>query len=178
MPEAKATDGKHTDGAGNGGNSSTSPLLGKTWTIIFGTLVLVGFAILLIYVTKRASTKDQTLWDRLIYVYGSLEAMAFAVIGAVFGTTVQRQVTNQANKRADANGKQAQAERSRADQHQKDATNGRALAGVIKAEAGAQLVPGTMAAMDVQTAARTAEDAVAAHNQRLLAAARELFPDA
>ena len=122
-------------GKNGGGGSNGASFLSKPWTVFFALVILAGFAVAFVWLTKRVTTPKQTEWDRLIYLYGALEAMAFAVVGAIFGTTVQRQATDQANKRADDHAKDAQGQRQRADQHQQDAANGQALAKLIKGEA-------------------------------------------
>jgi hypothetical protein len=59
-------------------------------------------------------------WARLIFVFSSVEAIAFAAAGALFGVTVQHECVKSAEERADVNAK--------------DAANGRALAALTIAD--------------------------------------------
>lgn len=74
-------------------------------------LVLIGAYLLSVYVLwpRVGATTPETEWLRLVDLRGGLEALAFAAAGALLGTTVQRQATNQAEKRADKNEKGADA---------------------------------------------------------------------
>jgi hypothetical protein len=72
-------------------------------------------------------------WDRLVYLFGGLEAIVFASAGALFGTTVQRgavAAAEAATKQATAAASQAVAE---AKSSAVDAANGQALAAAVKA---------------------------------------------
>ena len=68
-------------------------------------------------------------WSRLLVVLGSVEAVAFAAAGALFGTTVQRQRVNDQRARADA-------AESRADASETTAVNGQKLAAAVKVSRG------------------------------------------
>jgi hypothetical protein len=61
-------------------------------------------------------------WARLTFVFSSVEAIAFAAAGALFGVTVQRERVKSAEDRAEANAQ--------------DAANGRALAAITIADHG------------------------------------------
>jgi hypothetical protein len=82
---------------------------------------LLGFAAFAGYMVSASGDGNATRWDHLVYVFGSVEAIAFAAAGALFGSQVQRQQTEQA--RDDA--KQA---RGDADANKTGAANGLALA--------------------------------------------------
>ncbi len=97
-------------------------------TTIVGVLVLVAFSLLVIFMIGRVASSDAA-WNRLVYLYGSVEAIVFAAAGAIFGSRVQRAQTEDAEARA----KKAQ---DKADQTSQAATNGRALADAIRAERG------------------------------------------
>jgi len=77
-------------------------------------------------------------WDRLVYVFGGLEAIVFAGVGALFGTTVQRGTVAAAR----AESEQARVDARHAQQELQTTTaaaaNGRALAAVVKKAAGAE----------------------------------------
>ncbi len=168
-----------SSGSGSGGGTAT-PLLGRVWTIVFALIVLAAFGVIFVYATNRLSSLDETHWSRLVYLYGGIEAIAFGVIGAIFGTTIQRQATDQANTRADAHAEQAKTERARANANQEAGANGRALAKMIKGEARNAPVASQLATMGVDTAIAptTPAEAIAAHLQRLSFVAQELFPEA
>ncbi|WP_407776604.1 hypothetical protein [Actinophytocola sp.] len=72
---------------------------------------------------------DEVTWSRLLVVLGSVEAVAFAAVGALFGTTVQRQRVADLKTRTDA-------AELRADANQTAAINGHKLAAAVKAICG------------------------------------------
>lgn len=72
--------------------------------------------------------RDELQWSRLTWLFGSVQAIAFAGAGALFGTVVQKDRADQAEKRAES----AQAD---ADAQRDAAVKGRALASVLQAEA-------------------------------------------
>jgi len=69
-----------------------------------------------------SSNSSDTQWTRLAYVFGSVEAIAFAAAGALFGVTVQRDRVEKAEQKADKNAQ--------------DAANGKALAAINLADEG------------------------------------------
>lgn len=113
----------------SGGGSSASPKLtgAALWTAIFAVTVWVGFSIFLI---ARAGT-NETEWTRIAWVFGSIQAIAFAAAGALFGTAVQQQNVNTAQQ-------QAESAKKDADQQSEAAIKGRVLAITMQAEAAAQ----------------------------------------
>ena len=111
------------------------------WTAIFALVVWVGFSIVLI----AEIGKDETQWTRLAWVFGSIQAVAFAAAGAVFGTAVQQQSVNTAQQ-------QAVAARKDANQQREAATKGRALAAAIQAEVRTQSDTGEEALTRMGTA--------------------------
>jgi len=80
--------------------------------------VWAGFAVFLLAQTGTSDVR----WTRMAWVFASVEAVAFAAAGLLFGSTVNRQRAERAEGVAEA------AER--------DAQAGRALAAVLKAESG------------------------------------------
>ena len=111
---------------------------------------------------------SEPAWTRMAWVFGSIQAIAFAAAGALFGTTVAREQTQQAEKRAD----NAEA---RAGANEKLATAGRALGASLQAEAIVQAQEDQPRGrpMGESTVGPSADEAVARH-ARL---ARELFGD-
>jgi hypothetical protein len=74
-----------------------------------------------IYLLAQARSSSELQWTRIAWVFGSVEAVAFAAAGALFGTAVQRDRAEQAETRA-------QTAEQAAGQNLQDATKGRALA--------------------------------------------------
>jgi hypothetical protein len=77
--------------------------------------------------------RDDANWDRLVFLFGALQALVFAGAGALFGTSVQR--GNLADARADAAAARASADAARdeAQAQGKEAEKGRALADALRA---------------------------------------------
>lgn len=107
-------------------SSSASPKLtgAALWVAIFAIAAWIGFSIFLIV---KAGT-NETEWTRIAWVFGSIQAIAFAATGALFGTAVQQQNVNNAQQ-------QATSAKKDADQHRDAAAKGRALAVALQAEA-------------------------------------------
>jgi hypothetical protein len=72
-------------------------------------------------------------WDRLVYMFGGLEAIVFAAAGALFGTTVQRGAVTTARAEAEQARDDANQAMSEARSSAADAAKGKALAAMIKA---------------------------------------------
>jgi hypothetical protein len=109
-------------------------------------------------------------WARLGSVLGSLEAVAFAAAGALFGTTIQKQRVADANERAGkAEDRAARAEKT-STEHTQAVANGRALAAAVKARAGSNAA---VQGIDRITATETSRKAT----DDLAALAATLFPD-
>jgi hypothetical protein len=116
---------------------------------------LFGFALLVIHMLRMTSADDKT-WTRTTYLLHSVEAIAFAGAGFLFGKEVHRQ--------------QAEKAESRANIAEQDARNGRALALSIKAKALTQ--PTTSGVSTSGGAAQRAQDSLA----ELVGMANRLFP--
>jgi hypothetical protein len=71
--------------------------------------------------------KNETEWTRVAWVFGSIQSVAFAAAGAIFGTAVQQQNVSSAQQEA-ATAKKV------ADQQSDMASKGRALAAMVQAE--------------------------------------------
>jgi hypothetical protein len=85
-------------------------------------VILVGFIGSTIFMLLQSSLSD-IQWSRDIYLFGGIEAIAFAAAGFLFGTQVQRQQVQAANDRA-----------QQADTHAQDATE-RAMSATATAAA-------------------------------------------
>ena len=66
---------------------------------IVGVAVLAGFALLLMFLLQRLSLGD-TEWNRAIYLFGGVEAIAFAAAGYFFGKEINRQRADNAEANA------------------------------------------------------------------------------
>ncbi|HEX6470377.1 MAG TPA: hypothetical protein VF069_14865 [Streptosporangiaceae bacterium] len=102
---------------------------------------------------------SEVAWSRLLVVLGSVEAVAFAAAGALFGTTVQRQRVEDQQARADA-------AESRAEANETAAVNGHKLAAAVKATRGSAV--GTREPLSAETGLEA---------DPLLDMANRLFPD-
>ena len=81
--------------------------LGQAEKLIAGGLIVVFLAALVAMYFLR----NDAQWDRLVFLFGALEALCFAGAGALFGTSVQRGNVIQA--RQDASEAKATAEAAR-----------------------------------------------------------------
>jgi len=91
------------------------------YAIAAASLALALWAGFAAFLLAQTGTSD-VRWTRMAWVFASVEAVAFAAAGLLFGSTVNRQRAERAEEVA------AAAER--------DAQAGRALAAVLKAEDG------------------------------------------
>lgn len=142
-----------------------------------GILVLAGYALFLARMINNVKIEDQTHWDRYLYLFGSVEALAFTAAGFFFGREVNRgraqaaeaQARQQANRAAKAEKKEAQA-----------TANGQAISKTLEILAdGAVPDPGAGAGMAPQgfEPVGMAPAVVPAAQLRGLAnLAREMFP--
>jgi hypothetical protein len=107
------------------GDSSSWPKLSGTalWVAIVTLVVWVAFSIVLLFNIGKTETE----WTRIAWVFGSIQSVAFAAAGALFGTAVQQQNVSSAQQEATTAKKDA-------DQQRETAIKGRALATVVQAE--------------------------------------------
>ncbi|MFD5728606.1 MULTISPECIES: hypothetical protein [unclassified Streptomyces] len=116
-PAADAGDGT-ADAAATG-----TPLVGAALVVAVTVIVLwLGLLAWLAFHTDAT----EVAWSRLLIVLGSVEAVAFAAIGALFGTTVQRQRVADLAARTEA-------AESRASANETAALNGHRLAAAVQA---------------------------------------------
>lgn len=66
---------------------------------LVAALVLAGFAILVGILVAQV-TAGEVAWARLAWIFSGVEAIAFAAAGALFGSSVQRRHTEDAEARA------------------------------------------------------------------------------
>ncbi len=68
-------------------------------TIWIGVAVLMGFAVLVVYMFSLLASSETT-WNRALYLFAGVEAIAFAAAGYFFGREVNRQRAESAELRA------------------------------------------------------------------------------
>ncbi|WP_344946557.1 hypothetical protein [Sphaerisporangium flaviroseum] len=110
-------------------------------------------------------------WDRLVYLLGGLEAIVFAGVGALFGSTIQRADAAAARKDAAAAKEEAKAERQRADVLREKSADGEKLAAAVRMAVAGSEQPGARRGARPEEVQPTQLEALAAYAQRL-------FPDA
>jgi hypothetical protein len=125
--------------------------------VVVAILVLLGFAAFVLFLIGQVD-EDEVAWTRLAWIFASVEAVAFAAAGAIFGSSIQRERAERAEEAAQENAQ--------------DAANGRALAAALKAEASVQDAgaPGTFQ----PTGEGAAAQSIAARHAEL---ATRLFPE-
>lgn len=122
--------------------------------LVASAVALVVFALFTAYMVSQADNGNDVTWTRLAWIFSSVEAIAFAAAGALFGAQVHRERAEKAEEEAR--------------KHSEDAAKGRALAATLKADEG---VDGGEATRGLGA---PGGDAVGTRHARL---ARELFPD-
>jgi hypothetical protein len=114
-------------------------------------------------------------WDRLVYLFGGLEAVVFAAAGALFGTTVQRGAVNAARAEAEKAREEVAHAQAEAKKAAEEATKGEALAHTIKAAGNG---PGDTSALGGRPGEDLKPNSHVDPAVRMLAeVARRLFPD-
>jgi hypothetical protein len=107
------------------GGTKTAALSGPAlYVAMFAVLVWLAFTVFMFANTDS----DETTWARQAWIFGSVEAVAFAAAGALFGTAVQRERAEKAEERA------KDAEKV-AEENRETASKGLAYATNIQAEA-------------------------------------------
>jgi hypothetical protein len=107
---------------GGDGVRQSPPLAGVA--LVVAVAVIVVWLGLLIWLAVSANSSD-IAWSRELVVLGSVEAVAFAAVGALFGTTVQRQRVADLTAQRDA-------AQSLAEASQAAAVNGEKLAVAVR----------------------------------------------
>ena len=141
------------------GNGQSAPLRG--FALAAAGIALILWFIFTAFMITKANTGNEVQWARLAYLFASVEAVAFAAAGALWGTTINRQRAEEAERRAAVN--------------ERDASNGRALAASQIAEAGDLVDLDSESAL--QRMGGGPDRAAAEVRQRHAKQARMLFPD-
>ena len=150
----------------------TEPTTPPTRSKLSGLAVYVAVAALIawlvftVYLLFQVNS-NELAWTRIAWAFASVEAIAFAAAGALFGTAVQRENVERAEDRATTAEEVAESNRD-------DATKGRALAASLQADAmGGATPPGGVRAMGGEDPGGPSSDVVERH----AAMARSLFGD-
>lgn len=125
-PSSGAQNGATTEKAG--GTKITPVGIGVA------AIAIVVWMVSSVFLMFKVGTSE-TEWTRLAWIFGSIQAVAFAGAGALFGTSVQRERTASAENRAEkaeTKSTQAQAE---SEQNRLDAAKGRILATALVVDA-------------------------------------------
>lgn len=138
----------------NGNGDEKTKLSGVALGV--AVVALVAFAAFVWFMILQRGA-EETPWTRLAWLFASVEAIAFAAAGALFGSSVQRQQTEREKKRADNN--------------EEAATNGKRLATVLVAD-DPQAGPG------LESLDQNGRQAVQEITEKHADLARRLFPDA
>jgi hypothetical protein len=135
---------RHDTSTGTTGGVATMRLGRAERGLAFALVVLFLVALVVMY-----GLRGDQYWDRLLYLFGALEALVFAGAGALFGTTVQRGNLEVARKdaevaRQDAEGARQDAAHAQAAtaEAQQEAAHHREEARVL-AERGTRLADAT-----------------------------------
>jgi len=132
-------------------------------------VVLAAWLLLLVWLVFNTSLQE-VAWSRLLVVLGSMEAVAFGAAGALFGTQIQRQRVQDAQRHAsNAEAKTADAEQ-RASANADGAIKGKTLAAVVKARGRTRA--GRTGTERLSAAGEPEQD-----QDEIVALANELFPD-
>jgi hypothetical protein len=123
--------------------------------LIASAAIIVWIAFVVVMAIAADASDER--WTRLSYVFASVEAIAFAAAGALFGVTVQRERVIKAEAQAEAN--------------MRDAANGRALGAMLLADEGRPVD------WDQDSVLETAEPDDLNLRRRHADVARRLFPD-
>jgi cytochrome bd-type quinol oxidase subunit 1 len=81
--------------------------------VLFAVVVMVAFAVFAYFLVENADTQDQMEWERWVFVFGAVEAIAFAAIGWIFGREVNRERAEKAETRAETAEGKEKAERAK-----------------------------------------------------------------
>ena len=68
--------------------------------MVLAALVLVGYIVFVVYMASAANDPDDLKWTRLVYIFGSTEAIVFGTVGWIFGREINRERAEKAEDRA------------------------------------------------------------------------------
>lgn len=156
-----------------GGDVPETPIPGSSrlngaarWVAIVALAVWLAFSVVMLFNIGKAETE----WTRMAWVFGSIQSVAFAAAGALFGTAVQQQNVDNAKQDA-ASAKQD------ADQQRDQANKGRTLAMMMQAEGSAPSAADQGGLERMGPGRAGAADTVEAVRRRHAQLSRSLFGD-
>lgn len=82
--------------------------------IVVTALAFLGFIAAVVFLLSVARSSSDQEWQRLVYVFGGIEAVVFTAVGWLFGREVNRRQAEGAEQRADESDKVAKAAITRA----------------------------------------------------------------
>jgi type VI protein secretion system component VasK len=84
----------------------------RTWLVtMVGVVVLIAFGAFVTYLIRQVAASEQA-WSRMVYLYGGVEAIAFAAAGYFFGREVHRERADNAEKKEAKSAEEAKASRA------------------------------------------------------------------
>src|SRR5262245_48871713 len=88
---------------------------------IVAIVVLVAFALLIYFMISHLESDDK-FWSRALYLFGGVEAVAFAASGYLFGREIRREQINKAEEQTETAKQEAQQAQQKANdaQHRAD----------------------------------------------------------
>ena len=95
-----------SDGSNGSGEPGGSTISWGSPVLWIGILIIFGLGAFIVFLIHDASSTEPT-WSRLVFIYGGIEALAFAAVGALFGTRVQRGQVLDARKQAEQSSERA-----------------------------------------------------------------------
>ncbi len=72
----------------------------KRWQLGTAILLIVGFGVFVEFMVETGARSSDVTWTRLVYVFGSVEALVFSATGWLFGSEVNRRRAEVAEGRA------------------------------------------------------------------------------
>jgi hypothetical protein len=145
--------------------------------LVVGVVLLVTFVVLFAFMLSQTG-RGEIGWTRLVLLYGTVQAVLFAALGTVFGRELVRQRAEAAERLAARADERTDQVLERIERLAGEAANGRALAAILRGEAGVLVPPGFSPDAATLVSPATPEQAVAGLAVRLRAHAEELFPAA
>jgi hypothetical protein len=146
--------------------------------VYVGIGIIVGFAALVVFMLI-GSSQSELDWSRKVYIFGSVEAIAFTAAGYFFGKEVHRERAENAEKSAEKNREKADAaDKQRAEAEHREAeaksretearANGNALAAAVTSKADVHREAGKPDISSEAAGARTLNESkgFAAHVER------------
>ncbi len=147
------------NGSSIGGDGSVAVKENRTLSgpaLVLAIVMLALWAVMAAILVFRAGDSTEVTWARYAYIFASVEAVAFAAGGALWGNSIQRERAEKAEKAAAENAQ--------------DSSNGRALAASLMADSDETAAAGRPGVQGFGAGG----DAVAERHAKM---AKALFPD-